>query len=122
MKPQFKYHSILFMGIFYIFAGLGHFINPLFYERIVPPMLPCRIPIVYISGIFEIVLGFLLFFQKTRFIACWGLVLLLIVIYPANIYVTLTDGEAMGITPVMAWARLPFQFVFIGIAYWHSKS
>jgi len=109
------------MSLFYILAGLSHFIDPEFYERIVPPMLPYKIPIVYISGIFEIVLGSLLSFQKTRSIACWGLVLLLIVIYPANIYVAMTNGETMGITPIMAWGRLPFQFVLIGIAYWHSK-
>ena len=76
----------------------------------------------FLSGIFEIILGSLLIFPKTRFIAGWGPILLLLVVYPANIYVALTNGEAMDITPLIAWGRLPFQFVFIGLAYWHSKT
>ncbi len=51
----------------------------------------------------------------------WGLILLLIAVYPANIYLAQTNGAAMNTTPLIAWGRLPFQFVFIGIAYWHSK-
>ena len=56
------------------------------------------------------------------FIAGWGLILLLIAVYPANIYLALTNGAAMDTTPIIAWGRLPFQFVFIGLAYWHAKS
>ena len=37
------------------------------------------------------------------------------------IYLALTNGAALDITPEVAWGRLPFQFVFIGLAYWHSK-
>ena len=76
----------------------------------------------FLSGIFEIILGSLLIFPKARFIVGWGPILLLLVIYPANIYVVLTNGKAMHTTPMIAWIRLPFQFVFIGLAYWHSKA
>jgi uncharacterized membrane protein len=58
---------------------------------------------------------------KTRFVAGWGLILLLIAVYPANIYLALTNGAAMDTTPIIAWGRLPFQFAFIGLAYWHTK-
>jgi len=109
------------MTLFYIMAGTNHFINPDWYVRIVPPILPFKTAIVYISGILEIILGTLLIFPKTRFIASWGLILLLVAVYPANIYVALTNGEVMDTTPLIAWGRLPFQFVFIGLAYWHSK-
>ena len=110
------------MSLFYIGAGISHFINPDWFVRIVPPILPFNIAIVYISGITEIILGSLLIFPRTRFIAGWGLILLLLAVYPANIYVALTNGKAMDTTPMMAWGRLPFQFVFIGLAYWHSKA
>jgi len=77
--------------------------------------------LVYISGFFEIVFGFLLLINSTRYYAAWGLILLLIAVYPANIYLAQTNGAAMNTTPLIAWGRLPFQFVFIGLAYWHSK-
>ena len=122
MKSKIKTLSIIIMSLFYIMAGTNHFINPDWYVRIVPPILPFKTAIVYISGILEIILGTLLIFPKTRFIASWGLILLLVAVYPANIYVALTNGEVMDTTPLIAWGRLPFQFVFIGLAYWHSKT
>ena len=122
MKFKIKTISIIIMSLFYIMAGTNHFINPDWYVRIVPPILPFKTAIVYISGILEIILGTLLIFPKTRFIAGWGLILLLVAVYPANIYVALTNGEVMDTTPLIAWGRLPFQFVFIGLAYWHSKT
>ena len=122
MKFKIKTISIIIMSLFYIMAGTNHFINLDWYVRIVPPILPFKTAIVYISGILEIILGSLLIFPKTRFIAGWGLIILLLAVYPANIYVALTNGEAMDITPLIAWGRLPFQFVLIGLAYWHSKA
>jgi len=122
MKFKIKTISIIIMSLFYIMAGTNHFISPDWYVRIVPPILPFKTAIVYISGILEIILGSLLIFPKTRFIAGWGLIILLVAVYPANIYVALTNGEAMDITPLIAWGRLPFQFVLIGLAYWHSKA
>ena len=122
MKFKIKTLSIILMALFYIMAGTNHFINPDWYVRIVPPIFPFKTAIVYISGILEIILGSLLIFPKTRFIAGWGLIILLVAVYPANIYVALTNGEAMDITPLIAWGRLPFQFVLIGLAYWHSKA
>ena len=122
MKSKIKTLSIIIMTLFYTMAGTNHFINPDWYVRIVPPILPFKTAIVYISGILEIILGTLLIFPKRRFIASWGLILLLVAVYPANIYVALTNGEVMDTTPLIAWGRLPFQFVFIGLAYWHSKT
>ena len=122
MKFKIKTISIIIMSLFYIMAGTNHFINPDWYVRIVPPILPFKTAIVYISGILEIILGSLLIFPKIRFIAGWGLIILLVAVYPANIYVALTNGEVMDTTPLIAWGRLPFQFVLIGLAYWHSKA
>ena len=121
MKFDIKYLSLMVMGIFYISIGISHFTSPTWYVQIVPPYLPYKLELVYISGLFEILFGGMLFFKKTRFLAGWGLILLLIAVYPANIYLAQTNGAALGISPLIAWGRLPFQFVFIGLAYWHTK-
>ena len=116
-----KMVSIYIMSIFYIQIGVKHFTNPTWFMQIMPPYLPFHIELVYISGAFEIILGMMLIFSKTRYYAAWGLIMLLIAVFPANIYLAQTNGAAMGTTAAIAWGRLPFQAIFIGIAYWHSK-
>ena len=121
MKFDIKYFSMIVMGVFYISIGVSHFTSPIWYVQIVPPYLTYKLELVYISGIFEILFGGMLLFKKTRFLAGWGLILLLIAVYPANIYLAQTNGAAMNTTPLIAWGRLPVQFIFVGLAYWHSK-
>jgi uncharacterized membrane protein len=118
---KIKLVTVWVMSFFYIFTGITHFTAPDWFLQIVPPYLSYKLELVYISGFFEIVFGFLLLINSTRYYAAWGLILLLIAVYPANIYLAQTNGAAMNTTPLIAWGRLPFQFVFIGIAYWHSK-
>jgi len=114
--------SIPLMSIFYISIGIDHFRRPEWYEKIVPPFLQFQYELVLISGAIEILLGAMLLYHRLRFIAAWGLILLLIAVFPANIYLALTNGAALGTSPMVAWGRLPVQFVFMGIAYLHSKS
>ena len=121
---QFKKHliktvTIFIMGFFYVFVGIDHFKNPSWYIQIIPPVLPYKLELVYLSGFFEILFGILLLFRKTRNIAGWGLILLLLAVYPANIYLAITNGKALNTTTFIAWGRLPVQFLFIGLAYWH---
>jgi len=118
---SFKLISIYLMSLFYISIGIKHFINVDWFMKIMPPYLPYHKVLVYLSGVFEIIFGIMLVFEKTRFLAGWGLILLLIAVFPANIYLAQTNGAAMNISPVLAWGRLPFQAAFIAIAYWHSK-
>ena len=117
---KIKLISLCIASCFYISVGIKHFQDPGWFVQIIPPILPYKFELVYFSGLFEIIFGILLIFQKFRKLASKGLIVLLICVYPANIYLAFTNGAALGITPLLAWGRLPFQFVFIGIAYWHS--
>tara|TARA_B100001250_G_scaffold364580_1_gene344759 strand:+ start:192 stop:524 length:333 start_codon:yes stop_codon:yes gene_type:complete len=110
------------MSFFYIQIGIKHFTDAAWFIQIMPPYLPCHLELVYLSGIFEIILGLMLLFPNTRFLSAWGLIALLIAVFPANIYLAQTNGAAMNISPQIAWGRLPIQAIFIGIAYWHSKN
>ncbi len=121
MVKSLKFFSIYFMGLFYLSIGIKHFTDPDWFVRIVPPILPYKIELVYISGFFEVVFGILLVIKHTRYYAGIGLIILLIAVYPANIYLALTNGAPLDTTPFIAWGRLPFQFVFIGLAYWHMQ-
>ena len=117
---MFKQITIYLMSLFYVFGGIKHFTNVGWYMKIMPPYLSYHKELVYLSGAFEIILGIMLVFEKTRFLSGWGLILLLIAVFPANIYLAQTNGATINISPVLAWGRLPFQAVFIGLAYWHS--
>ena len=121
INKNIRLFSIVIMSIFYISVGVNHFTIPEWFLQIVPPRLPYKLELVYISGFLEIILGVMLLIPATRFYAAWGLILLLIAVYPANIYLAQTNGAAMNTTPLVAWGRLPFQFVFIALAYWHTK-
>ena len=58
--------TILLISILYITVGLNHFIKPNFFLEIVPPIIPFKLEVVFISGFFEIILGVLVLFKKTR--------------------------------------------------------
>ena len=111
------------MSIFYISAGINHFYNTNWFLKIMPPYIPYHLELIYISGIFEILLGLLLLFSRTRKYASYGLILLLIGVFPSNIYLAFNEEpqKLINISSLMAsWIRLPLQFILIGIAYWHS--
>ena len=119
-----KIASIVAMSIFYIWAGIQHFIDPAWFVKIMPPYLPFHYEAVYLSGFFEILFGLMLLLPMTRYLAAWGLILLLIAVYPANIYLAFNEApqEALEISAFIAsWVRLPIQFIFLGLAYWHSR-
>ena len=117
--------SIFIMSVFYINVGIQHFTDPGWFLYIIPPYLRfIGLELVYISGFFEIFLGTLLLFSKYRKIAAYGIILLLIAVYPANIYLAFNEvpQKLIGVTSFMAsWIRLPLQFILIWIAYIQSR-
>ena len=117
-----KILSIYIIALFYIIVGFKHFTNVDFFLIIVPPYLPFPEFIVYLSGIFEIVLGFLIIPSKSRKYAAFGFILLLIAVFPANIYLytSETAQNLYGIDKIDALIRLPFQIPLIIVAFWHS--
>jgi uncharacterized membrane protein len=108
--------KIVFALIF-IAAGIGHFLNPGLFIKIMPAPIPYKPEIVAISGILEIILGTMLLFPQTSVIAAWGLIALLIVVFPANINMALNSSLTPDIPAWLLWLRLPLQPVLIWWAY-----
>ncbi len=105
------------LAVFFVYFGIDHFINPNFYLSIMPPSFPLHEEAVYISGFFEIVGGFGVLIPRFRRIAGWGLVVLLIAVYPANIYMAITPEAFPDIPVEMLYFRLALQFLFFYWAY-----
>lgn len=112
------------MAAFYVVGGFNHLMNPDFYLAIMPPKLPNPEWLNLLSGLAEIVLGVFVLEPRTRVLAAWGIIALLIAVFPANLYVALEnvgmDGPGSG-AGAGNWVRLPFQALFIGWAWWYTR-
>lgn len=107
------------LAIFFVAAGANHFRDPATYLGMMPPWLPAPEAANVVSGVAEILGGVGLLLARTRRAAGWGLIALLIAIFPANVHVAL-QGRMPGfdLSPAVLWWRLPFQAVFIAAVWW----
>ena len=99
-------------------AGANHFVHPDGYVAIMPPYLPAHLELVYISGVFEMLGGLGVLFSRTRKLAAWGLIALLIAIFPANVHMALHLEQFPDIPAWVLYARLLFHLVFIAWVWW----
>jgi uncharacterized membrane protein len=108
-------------GVAFVLAGLNHFVNPDFYVRIMPSYLPWHLALVYLSGIAEAVLGAMLLVPRWSKVAAWGLVALLVAIFPANVHMAMNPQAFPDVSPLLLYVRLPLQAVLILWAWWYTK-
>jgi Predicted membrane protein len=124
---RLKRPLLYLMAPAYIIAGVLHFILPELYVQIIPPFLPAALVLVYLSGIAEIAVGIGLLIPRTRQLAAWSTVALLVAIFPANIYMAthgvVIEGMPGGGDPseLVRWGRLPLQGVLILWALWYTQ-
>ncbi|HZF07773.1 MAG TPA: MauE/DoxX family redox-associated membrane protein [Thermoanaerobaculia bacterium] len=109
------------LGLFFIIAGIAHFVRPDVYLKIMPPYLPWHRGLVFLSGVAEVVLGALVLVPRCTVPAAWGLIALLVAVFPANLYMAQNPGLFPKLSPTLLWLRLPLQAVLIGWAYWVAR-
>lgn len=113
--------ALVGLSLFFVVAGVNHFVNPSFYIQIMPPYLPAHRELVYLSGVLEILGGVAVLVPGIRTTAGLGLVLLLVAIFPANLHMALNPDLFPGMSPAALYGRLPFQALFIAWAYWATR-
>ena len=120
---RYKLLTIYVMSFMYVFIGIRHFTNPQYFLDIVPPQLPFKLFLVYLTGLIEIVGGAAILLPKTRKTGAYLLIFLLVSVFPANIYlyVSETPQSLLGISKMDTLIRMPFQIPLILLAFWHSK-
>ncbi len=102
----------------FLLAGVAHFVWATPYERIVPNYLPAHRALVLASGAFEILGGIGALFPATRRAAGWGLIVLLLAVFPANVDMATHAASFAGLAPAWAlYARPPLQFALIAWVY-----
>ena len=106
------------IGAFVTLAGVMHFANPKFFDDIVPPWLPPSERFwTYVSGVAELIVGPMLLWPKYRKHGALAAIVLFVAVYPANIYMVWDWRDEPFSKQIVAYGRLPFQFVFIWLAW-----
>ena len=108
------------LAVLLVGAGAMHFARPGVYLKIVPPYLPWPLELVYLSGVAEAGLGLLLLVPRYSRRAAWGVVALLVAVFPANVYLYQHQELVPG-PPLLHLLRLPLQAVLVLWAYWHTR-
>ncbi|WP_406694407.1 MauE/DoxX family redox-associated membrane protein [Singulisphaera sp. Ch08] len=119
MKAWTLVGKVLF-AVLFIAGGIGHFIATDFYVKMMPPYLPLHRPLVLLSGVAEIALGLLLLIPESSRFAAWGLIALLIAVFPANIYIY-QHQQSFPLPPLVHLLRLPLQGLLILWAYAYTR-
>ena len=104
---------------FFVVAGVNHFRTPAIYYAMMPAWVAWPVTVNVLSGLAEIAGGIGLVFSRTQRLAGWGLMALLVAVFPANVHVAL-QGKMPGtdFSPAILWLRLPFQALFIALVWW----
>ena len=112
------------LGAFFIGAGANHFRDPAFYLAAMPSWLPWHQQLIDLSGGAEIVGGIGVLVPLTRRAAGWGLIALLIAVFPANLNMALSNVQPPGrhADDWLLWARLPVQAVLVAWAWWTAAA
>jgi uncharacterized membrane protein len=117
-----KLFFLYLMSLAYILAGVNHFRAPKMYLPMMPPFLPAPALLVSLSGAAEIILGVLLLWEPARVLAAWGIIALLIAVFPANIYMyVLRETTCRSIPDWVLLGRLPLQLLLIAWAYAYTS-
>lgn len=105
--------------------GVLHFVADDAFVAVMPPYLPWHRELVWLSGVFELALGAAAIVPRTRALAGWGIALLLIAVFPANVHMAVEGLGLPGSGPPPAWllwARLPLQPAFVAWALWSTHA
>jgi uncharacterized membrane protein len=113
--------SLILLAVVFVAAGLNHFIMPELYVRMMPAYLPAHLELVYLSGLFEVLGGAAVVLPRLRSVAGWGLVVLLVAVFPANLHMAFRAESFPGLPPLALWGRLPIQGVLIAWAWWATR-
>jgi uncharacterized membrane protein len=119
MSSSHSMIDIALLALLFVAGGVGHFVKTSAYMRIMSPYLPWPRMLVYISGVCEVLGGLGLLYAPTRSLAAWGLVALLVAVFPAN--VTMAQIGYGRVPRWMLWARLPLQVPLIWWAWLYTR-
>jgi uncharacterized membrane protein len=119
-RPSLR--GCLGLTLVFCFTGVGHFLTPELMAEMIPPAIPCRLEIICVSGVVEILAGLALLPTASRVRAGWFVIAMLVLLLPANVYAAMQrvpmGGHEWG--PVYLLIRVPLQAVLVAWCYWFA--
>lgn len=104
-KPWLRYS----LAIFFVIAGINHFLNPAIYIPLIPDYFPMKYMVNFGSGFLEVLFGGLLFMAETKKMAAFGIIGLLVAFIPSHIYFIQIGGcikNGLCVPLWVGWVRL----------------
>lgn len=105
------------MALLYFLAGINHFRTPRLYQKIIPPYFSNPILLNQLSGGIEIILAIALVIIPNSSFAAWGIILLLLAVFPTHIYMLKNPNASLGLPKSFLYMRLPLQLLLMYWAY-----
>jgi uncharacterized membrane protein len=104
------------------FTAIGHFTFTKGMVMMIPPFIPSKVVVVYLTGVLEVVLGAGLLVPSVKIYAGYSLILFFVLLLPANIYAAINHVDFQKATfdgngPLYLWFRVPLQVIFIAWTY-----
>jgi uncharacterized membrane protein len=121
MTTNVKTLSTYLVTLLFVLAGINHFINTAFYVNIMPPYIPAHVMMVYLSGFFEVVGGVGVLIPSLRRAAGWGLIALMIAVFPVHLHMVTHPLSYFAIPFWAIVARIPLQFLLIAWVEWSTR-
>lgn len=121
---RFQNNARIAAAVMFVLIGAMHLVKPGKLSYMIESWLPYATQLVLLSGVLEIILGLGLLFPSSEIYAAWGLMILLVLMFPANIYVAVKQLPPPGGLPAKAWytwSRLAFQPVYILWVWWSVR-
>lgn len=119
---DFRGAAAIGLGMLFMFTGSGHFIQTEPMAQMLPPWVPERELLVYLTGILEFAIAGGFFLPGSRRLAGWTAAIVLILFFPANIYAAINyvpmGGHAWG--PLYLLIRAPLQIIILLWVYWFT--
>jgi uncharacterized membrane protein len=124
MEIKLKKISVWLLGMFFIVAGINHFLMPDFYLPLIPPYIPFPQVVNSVAGLVEIILGVTVLLPNYRAITSKGIILLLILFIPSHVHFILIGScveNGLCVHPAIAWLRLVVIHPLLIFWAWKSK-
>jgi uncharacterized membrane protein len=116
-----KYLGLAFVFVWFFGGGISHFTNPEFFLAIMPPYIPFPAAAVYVSGVLEVIGAIALWPPRTRGAAGWGLIVLTVLVTPANVHMWLHPELFPDVSPAFLSARLVVQVLLLVLIWWSTR-
>jgi len=116
-----KYLGLAFVFLWFFVGGVSHFMNPEFFLAIMPPYVPFHAAAVYVSGAFEILGAIALWPPRTRSAAGWGLIVLTVLVTPANVHMWMHPKLFPDVSPAFLSGRLVVQVLLLALIWWSTR-